>query len=142
LTLENHSVTLGKGFAVLPQAEGEFCQIRTPSWYPVSVIPLARQAGVSWEATALDFLLSHLPQADPKVSDSDTPEEVQIKREGPWTTIYWTYGGTRAYFGMYWGGRSGSDQPLLFWASPTKAPGRAQYQALSEITKGVKVDPS
>jgi hypothetical protein len=24
-------------------------------------------------------------------------------REGPWTTVYWTYGGTKSYFGMYWG---------------------------------------
>ena len=142
LVVQGHRLTMDKGFKVVFQEEGEPIQFRTPNSLPVSLIPLVKTSDQTWEATALDYLLKNTSREDPKILSVDTPEEIQIKREGPWTTIYWTYGGTKAYFGMYWGGRGNEESVVLFWASPSVARGRAQYQALSEITKGVRIGPS
>jgi len=97
------------------------------------VAALFRDPGQSWESQALAYLLG----ADE--AGTEAPLEIQIKREGPWTTVYWTYGGTRASFGMYWGGRGRDAAALVFRPDPVRAAGRAQYQSLSEITKGVQV---
>ncbi len=141
LTVEGYRLTLDKGFKVLLSREGEPIQIQTPSSLPVLAAALVKNKEITWEASALDFFLQNSSREGQKIVSTDTPEEVQIKREGPWTTIYWSYGGTKAYFGMYWGGRGIEESIVLFWANPLKAHGRAQYQALSEVTKGIKVEP-
>lgn len=137
LLVGEFQLTLGKGFQVLLDQEDQRVQIRTPGAVPVSVVALGLGSAVNWESAALDFLLTEYRRTDPKILPEDQPIEISVKREGPWTTIYWTYGGTRSYFGMYWGGRNTG--ALLFWASPLRAPGRSQYQALSEVTKGILV---
>lgn len=134
-----YQLDLSKGFQVLDPDEQGRVQVRTPAWHPISVVALSLGPSTNWESVALEYLLAEYRRADAKILPTDRPQEISIKREGAWTTIYWTYGGTRAYFGMYWGGQTLGDDALLFWANPLKASGRPQYQALSEVTKGVKV---
>lgn len=141
LAVGDFQLTLGKGFTELPRDTEGRLVVRTPASSPVTVVPLALGSLQNWEPVALDYLLSEYRKADPRILADETPQEISIKREGRWTTLYWTFGGTKSYFGMYWGGRTPGEGALLFWACPTKASGRSQYQALSEITKGISVGP-
>jgi len=135
----DYQLDLAKGFQVLAPDDQGRTQVRTPAWHPISVVALNLGTSSNWESVALEYLLDEYRKADAKILASDRPQEISIKREGPWTTIYWTYGGTKSYFGMYWGGQKLGEDALLFWANPLKAAGRPQYQALSEVTKGVTV---
>lgn len=119
------------GFRVSPDTNSELgLAVTTPARVPVRVAPVERRDHQSWPAAIADFLLAR---------DGRTPEEFRLKQEAGWTSVYWTYGGTQAYFAMVWGGQRSDTPAVIFWADPVKAAGRPQYQALTEITKGVKV---
>lgn len=139
IQIGDYQLAWAKGFQVLEPDDQGRAQVRTPAWHPISVVPLSLGSSTNWESVALEYLLAEYRNTDSKILPDDRPQEISIKREGPWTTIYWTYGGTKAYFGMFWGGQTGGEDALLFWANPLKAPGRPQYQALSEVTKGLTV---
>jgi len=139
IQIGDYQLAWAKGFQVLAPDDQGRTQVRTPAWHPISVVSLTLGASSNWESVALEYLLAEYRNTDSRILPDDRPQEISIKREGPWTTIYWTYGGTKAYFGMYWGGQKVGEDALLFWANPLKAAGRPQYQALSEVTKGVTV---
>lgn len=129
LTEGPFELTTGKGFQLLSPENG-LSLLKTPAGRPVFFRAVERGEDTNWEAQLLEVLLT-----------AESPEQISIKKERGWTTFYWTYGGTRAYFAMGWWEGASAQAALLFWADPVKASGERQYQALSEVTKGVVVRP-